>query len=150
MSGRSALAWLMLLALALTGCEALRSQASVDSGPCPRVRLDQIDDLDVLFADPNSACVIVAWDTDMPGAGPGPDGGIGTPAALDRAARSGGFAAPCETTIDPHQASVTRGWFQTRFGGLSPAADAWGVTFFRRAPSPDGKDPGCVNVTPPS
>jgi hypothetical protein len=112
-------------------------------------RLDQVEDVDALFVDPTSDCVIVAWDTDMPGAAVQPDGGVGTPAALDAAARNHGFASPCETTIDPQRGSPARGWFATRFGPLSPAAHDRGVTLFFREPLPDGTNPGCTLLTPP-
>jgi hypothetical protein len=112
-------------------------------------RLDQVADVDALFADPTGDCVIVAWDTDMPGAGVQPDGGVGTPPALAAAARNRVFASPCETTIDPRQGSLARGWFVTRFGPLGPVAHDWGVSLFLREPLPDGENPGCAFVTPP-
>ena len=64
-SGRRAppAAVLMLLAsLSLTGCDMVRSHASVTEGPCMRTRLDQARRPPSLFADPSVSRVVVAWD----------------------------------------------------------------------------------------
>ena len=105
-----------------------------------------MSDVGALFADPAVNCVIVEWDTDMSGAEVRPDGGIGTPGALDAAARAGGFVSPCESTLDPRQPSVDRAWYIARFRALHPTARYWGVTLFLRTPQSDGVDSRCAMV----
>ena len=84
-----------------TACDAVGPLPSFDIGQCVVGYLDGDPDPAALFADPLSTCVIIAWDTEMDGAGVGLDGGLGTPLALTAAATNGGFTSPCETNVSP-------------------------------------------------
>lgn len=145
----------VLTIFTLQGCDQGRTETT-SSPACHETQLDDVADVSDLFADAAVHCVVVAWDTDMDGAQLGPDRSVGTPGALEDAAHAGGFATPCETTVDPAQPSLTRAWFISRFAGLHPQASYWGVTLFARDRAPEGLEPwlgrvdaACAEITPP-
>ncbi len=138
------------VSLAMVGCGAAEPVPTLDSARCTMWRLDEVADPAAFFSDPNVPCVIVFWDTKMDGVTVRPAGDIETSLALADAAREGGFAAPCETTLSPQRSTLERSWFASRFGALDPRAESWGVTLFVPTPMPDGVIPACAIVTPPS
>jgi hypothetical protein len=142
-----AVAFALLAAIAVAACGVGPLGSRIEQDQCTTGRLDVVPDPAALFANADVPCVIVTWDTDMEGAGVGPDGGIQTPPALVAAATSNGFETPCETTVDPLESSPSRAWFLERFGALSPTALQWGVTLFVPGPLGDGVNPWCSIVS---
>jgi hypothetical protein len=134
----------VVFSIAIVGCQA--GGGPSEQRACTMGRLDQVPDLAALFQGPAAGCVIITWDTEMAGAGPNADGGLGTPGTLLTAARKTGFGAPCETVVDAQRDSPDRAWFIETFGEMNPKASNWGATFLARTPLPDGVYPGCSAV----